>query len=201
MKYSLGFMNWCSHDPAASIVRHDSSRGIIDHISAEEGFFSRQKFAYHFPLRSLQYCLDYFDIGMDEIDSITLDYMEHRRVFRTADRYRLLMGDFIKSKLCIPASTEVKFCDTHHLAHAYTAFLPSGFTNATVIVIDGVGTEQQTHSVYRGSRERGLELIFEQRGTGIGLLYWLVTEQLGWDIGEEGKTNTAVAQLKGSYPQ
>ena len=188
MKYSLGFMNWCSHDPAASIVQYDQFKGTINYITAEEGFFSRRKKSYHFPLRSIKYCLDWFGITMADIDVISLDYMDHERVFRTSDNYRLLVGDFIKSKLKIHERTKVIFCDTHHLAHAYAAFLPSGFKQSTVVIIDRLGSKQQTHSVYSANGNDGFQTMFEQKGTGIGLVYSLVTNLLGWDYGEEGKT-------------
>jgi len=188
MQYSLGYMNWCSHDPAACIVEYDTAGGSIRYISAEEGSFSRRKKSYHFPIRSIQYCLEYFDISMSDIDIVSLDYMDYPRLYRTSDNYRLLVGDFIRSKLQISPQTKINYCDTHHLAHAYTAFLPSGFSSATVLIVDGLGSQQQTHSVYRASRESGFESVFEQKGTGIGLLYTLVTDLLGWDYGEEGKT-------------
>ena len=188
MQYCLGFMNWCSHDPGASLVQYDDSTGSIQYISAEEGSLSRRKKSYHFPIRSIKYCLDYFNISIDRVDHICVDHMDYPRVYRTSDNYRLLIGDFIRSKLRVHSSTNLLFCDSHHLAHAYTAFLPSGFSSATVLVVDGLGSQQQTHSVYRASRESGFELIFEQKGTGIGLLYSLVTNLLGWEYGEEGKT-------------
>jgi len=125
---------------------------------------------------------------MADIDIVSLDYMDYPRLYRTSDNYRLLVGDFIRSKLQISPQTKINYCDTHHLAHAYTAFLPSGFSSATVLIVDGLGSQQQTHSVYRASRESGFEPVFEQKGTGIGLLYTLVTDLLGWDYGEEGKT-------------
>ncbi len=188
MQYSLGYMNWCSHDPAACVVEYDKKRNTIKYISAEEGSFSRRKKSYHFPIRSIQYCLEYFNISLEDIDVLSLDHMDHPRVHRTSDNYRLLVGDYIRSKLKITDRTKINFCDTHHLAHAYTAFLPSGFSSATVLIVDGLGSQQQTHSVYKANRESGFETVFEQKGTGIGLLYSLVTNLLGWDYGEEGKT-------------
>ncbi len=42
-KYVLGFMNYCSHDPAACITKVNIENGNIDYIFAEEGFISRKK--------------------------------------------------------------------------------------------------------------------------------------------------------------
>ncbi len=185
VRYSMGFMNYCSHDPGVALVRIEDDN--LDYIFSEEGFLSRRKKSYHFPIRSMNYCLEYYDISIDQVDVFILDYMDRKRVFRTSDNYRLLAGDFIRSNLKI-SPNKIKFIDSHHLAHANTAFYPSGLSEATIVIIDGLGSEQQTHSVYKASTKDGINLIFEQKGAGIGALYTLVTSSLGFSSGEEGKT-------------
>ncbi len=51
--------------------------------------------------------------------------MDYKRINRTSDNYRLLIGDFIRANLKISSKTTISFCESHHLAHAYTAFIPS----------------------------------------------------------------------------
>jgi len=184
-RYSMGFMNYCSHDPGAALVRIENDN--IDYIFAEEGFLSRTKKSYQFPIRSLNYCLDHFGIEIDEVDTFVFDFMDNKRSYRTSDNYRLLLGDFVRSNLKIN-NKKIQFVDSHHLAHAYTAFYPSGFEEATILVVDGLGSEQQTHSIFKGSINKGIECIFEQKGNGIGTLYTLITRALGFKSGEEGKT-------------
>tara|TARA_Y100001978_G_scaffold47623_1_gene42669 strand:- start:2473 stop:4707 length:2235 start_codon:yes stop_codon:yes gene_type:complete len=186
-KYILGFMNYCSHDPAACITKVNLENGNIEYIFAEEGFLSRKKKSYQFPLRSIKYCLDYFGIQLKEINRICLDYMDYKRFNRTSDNYRLLVGDFIRANLKISKTTKISFCKSHHLAHAYTAFLPSPFEEAAVVVIDGLGSRQETHSIFKANKN-GIDLIAKQCGNGIGELYSLITEKLGFESGEEGKT-------------
>ena len=70
VRYSMGFMNYCSHDPGAALVRIDDNN--LDYIFAEEGFLSRTKKSYQFPIRSLNYCLDYFGIKLDEVEQFCL---------------------------------------------------------------------------------------------------------------------------------
>jgi len=181
----MGFMNYCSHDPGAALVRIDDNN--FDYIFAEEGFLSRTKKSYQFPIRSLNYCLDYYGIKIDDVDIFVFDYMDNKRTFRTSDNYRLLLGDFIRSNLKVNPK-KIKFIDSHHLAHANTAFYPSGFEEATIIIVDGLGSAQQTHSIFKGSINNGIECIFEQKGNGIGTLYTLVTQVLGFKAGDEGKT-------------
>ena len=92
-------MNFCSHDPAVCLFR--ISGDDTDFIFSEEGFLSRMKKSYQFPIRAFNYCLDYFNITIDDVDLFVFDYMDHKRVFRTSDNYRLLTGDFIRSHLKI----------------------------------------------------------------------------------------------------
>jgi carbamoyltransferase len=178
-------MNYCSHDPGCALIRSDGNS--FDYIFAEEGFLSRRKKSYQFPIRSINYCLDYFDIKLEDIDVFCLDYMDNKRFLRTSDNYRLLVGDFLRSRLKI-SHNKIKFINSHHLAHANTAFWPSSFDEATVIVVDGLGSEQQTHSIYYMNRSGKSDLLFEQKGIGIGALYTLITSAIGFEAGEEGKT-------------
>jgi len=196
--YSMGFMGYCSHDPTVSIVKNED--GIFSHITAEEGSLSRSKKSYQFPIRALNYCLDYFGISIQEIDIFSIDYMDYKRTYRTSNNYRLLIGDYIRANLNIDSS-KIQYIDSHHLAHAFTAFYPSTFDEAAVIIVDGLGSEQQTYSIYKASRDSGINKIFEQKGTGIGSLYTrITTEVLGFGPGEEGKT-MGLAPYGENYPE
>ena len=56
-------------------------------------------------------------------------------------------------------------------------------------MVDGVGSEGNTNSLYVGSRSQGLQLVARACGLGIGLVYTIVTRSvLGFGTGEEGKT-------------
>lgn len=184
--YSLGFMNYCSHDPAACLARL-SPEGRLDYIHYEEGMLSRKKKSYQFPLRAIQACLDHFHIGLDDVDVVALDYMNDKTAHNTAAYYRKLLGDYLRANLAV-RHDQLHFVDSHHLAHAYTAFHPSGFASAAVLAIDGLGSEQQTHSIFDATLTGGIRHVYSQQGTGIGQLYAAITEVLGFEDGEEGKT-------------
>ena len=181
----MGIMNYCSRDSACALIKVENSS--VDYITADEGFLSRKKKSYQFPLRSMQYCLDYFSIKIEDVDLMTLDYMDFKRSFRTSNNYRLLIGDFLRSRLKIPQN-KLNFVDSHHYAHALTAFWPSNFDESTVLIVDGLGSEQQTHSIFYMNKDGEKKLVFEQKGNGIGALYSLITKSLGFGLGEEGKT-------------
>ncbi len=196
--YSLGFMNYCSHDPAACLMRK-LPNGQIDYIHFEEGMLSRKKKSFQFPLRAIQACLNHYDIAIGDVDIIALDFMNDRSFHNTSSYYRKLVGDYIRAKLKL-RHDQIYFCDSHHLAHAYTAFYPSGFDSAAILTIDGLGSEQDTHSIYLAEHNHGIKKIYSQKGTGIGLLYSLITEKLGFEDGEEGKT-MGLAPYGADYPE
>ena len=56
--YSLGYMGHCSHDPSACLISYDPNEKKFQIHYAEEGFLSRKKKSYQFPIRSIKYCLD-----------------------------------------------------------------------------------------------------------------------------------------------
>ncbi len=67
----------------------------------------------------------------------------------------------------------------HHIAHAASAFLPSPFNKAAVMVLDGRG-EKATSSYYMGENDN-LDLISEvYMPYSLGLLYEAVTTHLGF---------------------
>ena len=124
---------------------------------------------------------------MTEFDLIATDYSFRQRLQNTNLRYRKLEADYIKTKLDIDFR-RMLYVD-HHAAHAASAFYASSFEDAAVLVVDGVGSEGNTNSLFVGSRTGGLTLVEKSYGTGIGLVYTSVTRDvLGFGIGEEGKT-------------
>ncbi|PCJ45474.1 MAG: hypothetical protein COA74_15670 [Gammaproteobacteria bacterium] len=71
--------------------------------------------------------------------------------------YRKLESSYINHILDIDYS-KVLYRD-HHLAHAASAFYPSGFEKAAIIVVDGLGSELNTNSLYIADEKNGIKLI------------------------------------------
>ena len=86
---------------------------------------------------------------------------------------------------------------SHHAAHAASAFFPSGFDRALVLVLDGYGESLAT-SVHVGD-ERGVRPIVELATEGsLGALYALVTRYLGFEaLEDEYKVMGLAAYAKG----
>lgn len=183
----LGFMNYASHDPGACIIT--DKNGTLEYMTISDERVSRVKNSYFFPARAIKYCMDYFGIrSFDEIDTVVVDYGFNKQLTNTTLHYRKLEADYIKTKLAIDPK-KIIFADSHHTAHATSAFYPSHFDDAAVLVVDGFGSCAETNSVYVADYKNGVQLVDRAYGQGIGLVYLLVTmDILGFGIGEEGKT-------------
>lgn len=142
-------MSYCSHDPSAAMVEitHNSDGITCRFIHFEEGMLSRRKKSYHFPSRSVSACLDYFDIPIEAIDTVTTDFMDFENFVWTSDNYRQLVGDYIRKNLRIRDDQIVNPIE-HHEAHALSSWIGSGYEDAAFLAIDGLGSRQSTHSVF-----------------------------------------------------
>ena len=93
---------------------------------------------------------------------------------------RLTLPLSLKSRLGFSGRT---FFVKHHLAHAASAFYPSGFEEAAVLTVDGVG-EWATVTRGHGAGNR-LRIDSEMRfPSSLGLLYSAVTSYLGFEVHE-----------------
>lgn len=182
----LAFHNYASHDAGAAVLSDEHGTVRVATISEER--LSRVKNSYFFPVRAIDTCMAEMGVeSLAEFDVIATDYSFKRRLLNTNLRYRKLEADYIKTKLAIDFG-KVLYVD-HHAAHAASAFYASSYDAAAVLVVDGVGSEGNTNSLYVGNRSRGLQLVEKSYGTGIGLAYTAVTRDvLGFGLGEEGKT-------------
>lgn len=104
-----------------------------------------------------------------------------------------------------------RMCISHHLAHVYSAFHPSPFNEAAVMVVDGQGSPvsqltehwsaaagvpgdwREVSSFYRATREH-VECIDKQvwnrddaHLVGLGMFYFLLTQAMFPGEGNEGK--------------
>ena len=76
----------------------------------------------------------------------------------------------------------IMFID-HHLSHAAAAFYPSPFTDAAILIMDGVG-EQETITLAIGEESKIHVLKTQKFPHSIGLLYSALTSYLGFEVNE-----------------
>lgn len=171
--YLLGVPNFANYEATASLIRIPKDGGAIDYISIAEERLARVKHTYAFPLRGIHQALQAF--GLERLDQVDRIYTDHARLPRwinSGPGYRKLEHDYIKLRLNFPVE-RIRVLD-HHDAHAASAFYPSPFEEAAVLVVDSLGSRLNTQTLYR-FEGRHASVIERGNHWGIGRLYSLVT--------------------------
>jgi carbamoyltransferase len=191
------------HDSAAAIVRD----GVIV-AAAQQERFSRKKNDSTFPADAAAYCLDAAGVTLDEIDYVGF----YDKPLLTFDRLLETYLSFAPAGLesfvkAIPVWVKEKILQKtliisgldglergtldpdkvlfgfHHHSHAASAYYPSPFDSAAVLVMDGVG-EWATTS-YGVGQGRDLTLTEEIRFPhSLGMLYSAFTYYLGFKVND-----------------
>ncbi|MCH7935543.1 MAG: carbamoyltransferase [Proteobacteria bacterium] len=191
------------HDSAAAIVRDGD---IV--AAAQQERFSRQKHDCAFPGEAAAYCLDEAGVTLDEVDFVGFydkPILTFDRLLETYLAYAPAgLGSFVKAipvwvkekvfqkKLLIDGlnglgrgtlDPDKMLFGFHHHSHAASAYYPSPFESAAVLVMDGVG-EWATTSFGVG-RGRDLDLFEEIRFPhSLGMLYSAFTYYLGFKVND-----------------
>ena len=191
------------HDSAAAIIRDGK---II--AAAQEERFSRAKNDADFPRHSVAYCLSEAGITLEQVDYIGFydkPILTFDRLLETYFAYAPAgfksfahaLPVWIKKKLLLKSlltkqlnSLDLGRCDEskilfgfHHHSHAASAFYPSPFEHAAVLVMDGVG-EWATTTLGRG-RGTEINLFKEIRFPhSLGMIYAAFTYYLGFKVND-----------------
>jgi carbamoyltransferase len=195
------------HDSAAAIVRDGE---II--AAAQEERFSRRKNDPRFPVEAVKFCISKTD-GIGKIDAVA--YYEDPvllfdRVVKNAIEFspqtENIWPESAASQLQDKLDVLVRlkhffdmdaldnvFVVDHHLSHAASAFYPSPFRDAAVLVIDGVG-EWATTTIADGTDTELTALSQIQYPHSLGLLYSAMTYHCGF------KVNSGEFKLMGLAP-
>ena len=177
------------YDSAAALVVD----GKIIAAAAQERF-SRRKHTGEFPVDAIQFCLSLAGLTLDDVDEIAhgFDYLPFRQMYSLdADSSKLYQEVFSKEALvrqiqrCFPDICAPKIQSVgHHLAHAASAALSSGWEECLVVVNDAMGEVQSlTVFHFRNGEFRKLREI--SANDSIGILYSLVTLHLGFDFNSD----------------
>lgn len=184
------------HDAAAALVVDDQ---VV--AAAAEERFSRIKHDNTFPWHALNYCLHAAGLAINELDAVVFYekpiikfermLQQHLHYFPRSHRVyhqsfsswlhvKLKLGQLFQERLHYRG--RLRFV-THHLAHAASAFYLSGFDQATVVTLDGVG-EWATTTVGYG---QGAALALDRQihfPHSLGLLYSALTAYLGFSVND-----------------
>ena len=191
------------HDSAAAIV----CDGVIA-AAAQQERFSRKKNDAAFPADAAAYCLDAAGVTLDEVDHVGFYDKPLLTFDRLLETYLSFAPKGLESFVeAIPVWVKEKILQKnliitglgglergtldpdkvlfgfHHHSHAASAYYPSPFDSAAVLVMDGVG-EWATTS-YGVGKGRDLTLRQEIRFPhSLGMLYSAFTYYLGFKVND-----------------
>ena len=179
------------HDSAACLIRN----GVLV-AAAQEERFSRRKHDPRVPLNALRYCLEEAGLSIAEIDCVayyedTAKKLERQIWTRLpqigaggpAEIDRLDPLRPLRELSELFGYSERILCFDHHLSHAASSYYFSGFGDAAVLTVDGVG--EWTTAAYGEGEGSKLSLFQEIRfPNSFGLLYSAVTSYLGFEVND-----------------
>ncbi len=178
------------HDAACCLLKD----GVLI-AAVEEERFSRNKHDPGIPKRAFNYCLEEGGLTIDQIDCVVYYEEPAKKLARQlwmklpglpSDRKVLARLDPRRPEREI---REVLGYDGrieyvgHHEAHAASTFYYSGFKEAAILTVDGVGEWDTTsYGLGRGDDLDILETV--EFPHSIGLLYSTITGYLGFEVNE-----------------
>lgn len=185
------------HDSAASLIKDGK---VV--AACEEERFSRAKHDNNFPFRAIESCLKESGLSIGEVDYVAYYEKPLLKLERAIENY---VETFPRSWLSfvrdfppfLMNKTDVErvlrkdlgyqgkvLYVPHHLSHAWSAYVNSGFKRAAVLTIDGVG-EYTTTALWH-VREGKIKLLKSvEYPHSIGLLYSTFTAFLGFQVNND----------------
>jgi carbamoyltransferase len=190
-------VNAVFHDPAVALVVDGR---IV--AAAEEERFSRRKHgktpvpfsAWELPERAARWCLEAAGLEPADLDAVAYSYDPHLAPSTDGDLwdagweglrtiYARRAPFFLRSALPGLDPGCVRFVP-HHVAHAASAGLASGFPETAVMVLDGRG-ERASYLAGRYRNGRLEVLATQALPHSLGFLYEQLTEHLGFAKGSD----------------
>lgn len=204
--YILGIS--CYYHDSAIVLLKDGQ--VV--FAAQEERYTRKKHDESFPTHAIAHAFEVAGITIDDVSAVgfyekpLLKFFD--RILSTNFKvwpkgFRMFHGamrEWMTKKLWIPHNIRKElgydgdiFFTQHHESHAASSFYASGFEDATVVTVDGVG-EWATSTIGYG---KGKELDIKQEihfPHSLGLLYSAITYYLGF------KVNSAEYKVMGLAP-
>jgi len=177
---------------------HDSAAALIIDgefvVGVAEERISRRKHSGDFPIGAITACLEHAAVAPEELDEIAhgFDHEPYRLLYQLDPLSQELYRDVLSReafvaqvKACLPGlpAERIRHVD-HHLAHAASACLTSGWDECLVVVVDGM-SEAHGATVYH-ARQGRLEVLHRiPAADSIGILYSVVTLHLGFEFNSD----------------
>lgn len=186
-----------THDPAACVVDGDGE--VLAFV--EEERLTRLKHAVgRAPVRAVEECIR--SSGVDLADMAGIGFGWNRRELVPGSTHAGSTPLFVEELADDLTRRRGRTVDvtwvSHHLAHAYCAFLASPFDAALVVVADGQG-ESTSWSAYLGDRRSSTMELLEAAplSHSVGFLYDAACRRVGYTHLEAGKLMGLAAYAAG----
>jgi carbamoyltransferase len=172
--------------------------------ATEEERFTRIKHWAGLPLQSIEFCLKFAKISMDQVDSICIGRNPKSKIF---NKISYSIKNFTSAKEMLVqrlanrtdlndlnqiVKNHFGFCPKihyieHHRAHLASAFFSSPFNKSTIVSIDGSG-DFSTIMIAKGENSKIEVLASQDFPVSLGILYSAFTQFLGFPYyGDEYK--------------
>jgi carbamoyltransferase len=183
---------WFFHDSAAVLIED----GVLTY-AVEEERLNRIKHTTCFPILAIKSCLAKSNLSIEQIDcfayyfgepfvdNVLRVYHHQQPSLEGFQSVRERISSIVENAFGERIAERIRFVD-HHLAHASSAWYPSGFESSLILVVDGMG-ENVSLTIY-DANQRGLtKLDSFGASDSLGLFYLIVTEHLGYSMFDEYK--------------
>ena len=188
-------------DNRAAFGRHDSAAVLVKDgevaAAIEEERLDRIKHSNCFPVRAINYCLGQHNLTLNDIDLIAYNHEEYREDILAKSSLleqpdlnilpdgRAHFGSLFEREFGVNVASRIRFYN-HHLTHAWSAYVPSGYDSALIVVLDGDG-DFRSGMVFLGEGSKLIKLKEYSLNQSLGNLYTNVIKLLGYDRFDEYK--------------
>jgi carbamoyltransferase len=185
------------HDAAAALVRDGHVVAAV-----EEERFTRKKHDNRFPELAVDFCLKSAGLAAADLDLVCYyekPFRKLERVLRSGAKNPVARQEMVETQVSHLLNEQLLFEEVlaqtlgytgpvaysdHHLSHAASSFYVSGFDDAAILTIDGVG-EWATTAEFAGHGTEITKLREIRYPHSLGLLYSTVTAFLGFKINND----------------
>jgi carbamoyltransferase len=201
-------INMAYHESAAALVIDNTLA-----VACEEERFNRVKHgkqalvgnSAEVPIQAIRACLESASITPADVEYIALSFCPALRASRfsldpmsEAGGWGSESGEkrFMQGLTATPSALMTEFGPEfsgrivtvpHHLAHAASAYYPSGFEDAAILVADGIGEYAGT-AIFKGQGTKLIELEAFSYPDSIGFLWEKLSQYLGFSEYDACKT-------------
>ncbi|MFP5265678.1 MAG: carbamoyltransferase [Blastocatellia bacterium] len=182
--------------------RHDSAAVLLNDgevlAAIEEERLDRIKHSNCFPVRSISHCLSCQGLTLGDVDLIATNHEEHANAtvyaknafLDDAEEHRppdgrKFFASLFEREFGVDISSKLRFCN-HHLAHGWSAYVPSGYDKALVVVLDGDG-DKRSGMIFSGEGPKLIKLKEFAMNQSLGNLYTALITLIGYNRFDEYK--------------